>query len=117
MPVWQSEDVREADEAVLGVATTEISTHLFLTPIAAIDHWAGRNPQASCLIAEAVELSYEQVAQLTRALAAEFKARGARSGDRVVLELENGLGGCLKFSGAQPVGRRGRHREPQTIRV
>ena len=39
MPVWQSEDVREADEAVLGVATTEISTHLFLTPIAAIDHW------------------------------------------------------------------------------
>ena len=50
MPVWQSEDVREADEAVLGVATTEISTHLFLTPIAAIDHWAGRNPQASCRV-------------------------------------------------------------------
>ena len=47
MPVWQSEDVREADEAVLGVATTDISARLFLTPIAAIEHWAGRNPQAS----------------------------------------------------------------------
>jgi long-chain acyl-CoA synthetase len=104
MPVWQSEDVREADEAVLGVATTEISTHLFLTPIAAIDHWAGRNPQASCLIAEAVELSYEQVAQLTRALAAEFKARGARSGDRVVLELENGLGVVLSFLALNRLG-------------
>ena len=104
MPVWQSEDVREADEAVLGVATTDISARLFLTPIAAIEHWAGRNPQASCVSAENLELSYEQVSQLTLLLAAEFRARGTEPGDRVVLELENGLGVVLSFLALNRLG-------------
>ena len=104
MPVWQSEDVREADEAVLGVATTDISARLFLTPIAAIEHWAGRNPQASCVSAEDLELSYEQVSQLTLLLAAEFRARGTEPGDRVVLELENGLGVVLSFLALNRLG-------------
>lgn len=104
MHAWQSEDVREADEAVLGVATTQISAHLFPTPIAAVEYWARRNPQASCLSAEHVELSYEQVSQLTFSLAAEFKARGAGPGDRVVLELENGLGAVLGFLALNRLG-------------
>ena len=104
MPVWQSEDVREADEAVLGAATTEISAHLFLTPIAAIEHWAGLNPQANCLSSENMVLSYDEVSQLTLTLASEFEARGARSGDRVVLELENGLGVVLSFLALNRLG-------------
>ena len=72
MPVWQSEDVREADEAVLGAATTEISAHLFLTPIAAIEHWAGLNPQANCLSSENMVLSYDEVSQLTLTLGSHF---------------------------------------------
>ena len=104
MPVWRPEDVREADEAVLCAATTEIRAHLFLSPIAAIEHWAGRNPHATCLSVEALELSYEQVSQLTLVLAAEFKARGAEPGDRVVLELENGLGVVLSFLALNRLG-------------
>ena len=104
MPVWQPEDVREADEAVLCAATTDIRANLFSTPIAAVEHWAGRNPQATCLSAEALELSYEQVSQLTLVLAAEFKARGAEPGDRVVLELENGLGVVLSFLALNRLG-------------
>ena len=104
MHVWQPEDIQEADEAILGVATKDISANLFLTPIAAVEHWAGRNPQASCLSAEGVELSYEQVLRLTRALAAEFNALGIGVGDRVVLELENGLGVVLSFLALNRLG-------------
>ena len=104
MHVWQPEDIQEADEAILGVATKDISANLFLTPIAAVEHWAGRNPQASCLSAEGVELSYEQVLRLTRALAAEFNALGTGVGDRVVLELENGLGVVLSFLALNRLG-------------
>ena len=101
---WQPEEIRAADEAVLGTATADIAAQVFVTPIAAVEHWARLDPHARCLSADQQALSYGAVAQLSFALSEEFKNLGVRPGNRVVLELENGLGVVLSFLALNRLG-------------
>ena len=64
-----------------------------------VDHWAERTPKAPAVSEAGRILSYAEFAAATERAAAALSGHGLRSGDRVLLLLENGLASAVLFLG------------------
>ncbi len=74
------------------------------TLVAMLRASADRSPMVDALVHGGTRLRYEQLWERAARVAGGLRRDGVRSGDRVVLQMPNGLDWCVGFFGIQLVG-------------